>query len=214
MSRCSSRADRRRVGQVVGNLLSNALKYSPDGGSVSVTAARDDGRLLVSVADEGIGIPEESRHDVFMPFFRVDQEANPGGTGLGLAISRRIVRQHGGEMDFVSLPGKGSTFYLRPSRSSLTRSRMSGGASPARAGSPRAPGAELLDDQEVLVGLDDPLGRFRMAVLDQEVGRDAPKRLVDSGRRPAPVSAPRLSALADRPRTRARRGPGAPRGGR
>jgi PAS domain S-box-containing protein len=104
------RADRRRVGQVIGNLLSNALKYSPDGGVVSVTAERRNGRFVVSVADEGIGIPEESRHDVFLPFVRIGADADADGTGLGLAISRRIVRRHGGEMDFVSTPGEGSTF--------------------------------------------------------------------------------------------------------
>ncbi len=102
------RADRRRVGQVVGNLLSNALKYSPDGGVVSVRAERRDGLFVVSVADEGIGIPEESRHDVFLPFVRVGNDAE--GAGLGLAIARRIVRRHGGEMDVESTPGKGSTF--------------------------------------------------------------------------------------------------------
>ena len=104
------RADRRRVGQVVGNLLSNALKYSPEGGAVSLRAERRDGRFVVSVADEGIGIPEASRHDVFLPFVRVGPEVEADGAGLGLAISRRIVRRHGGEMDFVSTPGEGSTF--------------------------------------------------------------------------------------------------------
>jgi PAS domain S-box-containing protein len=104
------RADRRRVSQVVGNLISNALKYSPDGGAVSIKAERRDGRFVVSVADEGIGIPEESRHDVFLPFIRVGREGDAEGTGLGLAISRRIVRRHGGEMDFESTLGKGSTF--------------------------------------------------------------------------------------------------------
>ena len=94
----------------MGNLLSNALKYSPDGGAVSITAERRDGRFVVSVADEGIGIPEESRHDVFLPFIRVGREGDAEGTGLGLAISRRIVRRHGGEMDFESTLGKGSTF--------------------------------------------------------------------------------------------------------
>jgi PAS domain S-box-containing protein len=104
------RADRRRVSQVVGNLLSNALKYSPDGGKVSVKAARRNGRLVVSVADEGIGIAESRRHDVFLPFVRLGDGAHSDGAGLGLAISRRIVRRHGGEMDFESTPGVGSTF--------------------------------------------------------------------------------------------------------
>jgi signal transduction histidine kinase len=66
--------------------------------------------MVVSVSDEGVGIPEESRHDVFLPFVRVGPESEADGTGLGLAISRRIVRRHGGEMDFESEPGKGSTF--------------------------------------------------------------------------------------------------------
>jgi len=104
------RADRRRVAQVVANLLANAIKYSPDGGAVSVRAEGRNGRVAVSVADEGIGIPEESRHEVFLPFVRLDANADAGGTGLGLAISRRIIRRHGGELDFQSVPGEGSTF--------------------------------------------------------------------------------------------------------
>ena len=66
--------------------------------------------MVVSVSDEGVGIPEESRHDVFLPFVRVGPESEADGTGLGLAISRRIIRRHGGEMDYESEPGKGSTF--------------------------------------------------------------------------------------------------------
>jgi PAS domain S-box-containing protein len=104
------RADRRRVGQVVGNLLSNALKYSPDGGVVSVKAERRDGRVVVLVADEGIGIPEKDRPDVFLPFVRVGQDTDAEGAGLGLSIARRIVRRHGGEIDFERTPGRGSTF--------------------------------------------------------------------------------------------------------
>jgi len=104
------RADRRRVAQVVANLLANAIKYSPAGGAVSMTAEALDGRVVVSIKDEGLGIPEESRHEVFLPFVRLDSDADTEGTGLGLAISRRIIRRHGGELDFVSAPGEGSTF--------------------------------------------------------------------------------------------------------
>jgi PAS domain S-box-containing protein len=104
------RADRRRVAQVVANLLANAIKYSPGGGPVSVRAEVRDGRVGVSVTDEGIGIPEESRHEVFLPFVRLDSNADAEGVGLGLAISRRIIRRHGGELDFESVPGEGSTF--------------------------------------------------------------------------------------------------------
>jgi PAS domain S-box-containing protein len=104
------RADRRRVAQVVANLLANAIKYSPEGSAVSVNAELRDGRVAVSVKDEGIGIPEESRHEVFVPFVRLDSNADAEGIGLGLAISRRIIRRHGGELDFESVPGQGSTF--------------------------------------------------------------------------------------------------------
>jgi PAS domain S-box-containing protein len=104
------RADRRRVAQVVGNLLSNAIKYSPDRGAVSLAAERRDGVVSVSVTDEGIGIAPESRHEVFLPFVRLGSEPGAEGTGLGLAISRRIIRRHGGDLDFQSVPGEGSTF--------------------------------------------------------------------------------------------------------
>ena len=104
------RADQRRVAQVVANLVANAIKYSPDGGEVSLSAEQRDGHVAVSVKDDGIGIPEESRHEVFLPFVRLESNADAEGTGLGLAISRRIIRRHGGELDFVSVPGKGSTF--------------------------------------------------------------------------------------------------------
>jgi PAS domain S-box-containing protein len=107
------RADRRRVGQVVGNLLSNALKYSPDGGAVLLEAERHDGSFIVSVSDEGVGIAEESRHDVFLPFVRIGPDTDADGTGLGLAISRRIIRRHGGEINVASVPGKGSTFSFQ-----------------------------------------------------------------------------------------------------
>jgi signal transduction histidine kinase len=104
------KADRRRVAQVVGNLVSNAIKYSPDGGAVSIAAERRDGVVSVSVTDEGVGIPPESRHEVFVPFVRLGSDPGARGTGLGLAISRRIIRRHGGELDFRSVPGEGSTF--------------------------------------------------------------------------------------------------------
>ena len=104
------RVDRRRVAQVLGNLLSNAIKYSPDGGAVSIAAEQRDSVVSVSVTDEGIGIAPESRHEVFLPFVRLDSDPSADGAGLGLAISRRIIRRHGGELDFESVPGEGSTF--------------------------------------------------------------------------------------------------------
>jgi signal transduction histidine kinase len=93
-------ADPERVHQVVANLLENAVRHSPSGGRVTVTAASDHGGVRVEVADEGPGIPEQEAPRVFERFYRVDQAraAGDGGTGLGLAIARWIVELHGGDI--------------------------------------------------------------------------------------------------------------------
>ncbi len=103
--------DGRRIAQVINNLLSNALKYSPTGGSVTVNAGRLDSSMTVSVRDEGIGIAPEDLDNIFIPFRRTQatKHAIPG-IGLGLSASRRIVEAHGGSMRVESALGKGSTF--------------------------------------------------------------------------------------------------------
>ena len=107
-------AERGRVEQVLANLLSNAVKYSPDGGSIAVKAEAVGGAARISVSDDGLGIPEEFRDQIFARFFRVDSSDTRriGGTGLGLAVSRKIVEAYGGRMGFESAPGVGSTFWF------------------------------------------------------------------------------------------------------
>jgi GAF domain-containing protein len=105
------RADARKVKQVLLNLLSNALKFTPEGGRIDVRAAQFDDRVEVSVTDTGIGIAPEDQDAVFEEFRQVGASAaRVEGTGLGLAISRKFIELHGGRMWLASTPGKGSTF--------------------------------------------------------------------------------------------------------
>ena len=104
-------ADERRFKQVVLNLISNAVKFTPDGGSVSVHARRDGSDLVVTVADTGIGVPPEERERIFESFQQGRRGASKEeGTGLGLTLSRRIVELFGGRMWLDSEVGAGSTF--------------------------------------------------------------------------------------------------------
>lgn len=98
------------VAQVLANLISNAIKFTPKGGRVTVDARRDGARAVVSVTDTGVGIPEEARARIFTPFERVANPLRATGTGLGLAISKAIVERHGGTIRVESAPGRGSTF--------------------------------------------------------------------------------------------------------
>ena len=93
-----------------GNLISNALKYTPPGGRIAVGAAAEDAFVRFSVSDTGAGIPEAFLPRVFEPFFRVPGRKNETGAGLGLAIVREIVEAHGGTIGVESQEGKGSTF--------------------------------------------------------------------------------------------------------
>jgi signal transduction histidine kinase len=106
--------DRDRIEQVLVNLIDNAIKYSPDGGKVTVSTAPSNAVARVEVEDEGIGIPLSEQQPIFEKFYRADpqQKQVPGGTGLGLYICRELVRRMGGRIGVRSRPGEGSTFFF------------------------------------------------------------------------------------------------------
>ena len=106
--------DADRLAQVVGNLISNAIKYSPDGGTVTVLSGLGRGDAWVWVRDEGLGIRSDHQRLIFTKFFRGDAARKRGiaGTGLGLVLARQIVEAHGGEIGFDSEEGRGSTFWI------------------------------------------------------------------------------------------------------
>jgi signal transduction histidine kinase len=107
-------ADPLRIGQALDNLVSNAIKYSPDGGKVTVSARRSDSWVQLKVHDTGMGISEEETSRVFTRFFRSQaaRQAAIPGVGLGLSITKTIVERHGGEISCDSKPGAGTTFTL------------------------------------------------------------------------------------------------------
>jgi signal transduction histidine kinase len=104
--------DRRRLMQVLRNLLSNAIKYSPSGGEVAVHARQEQAQAVISIVDQGIGIPEPEQRAIFERFYRADNETtrSVSGVGLGLSVCQGIVEAHGGRIWVESEPGQGSTF--------------------------------------------------------------------------------------------------------
>jgi signal transduction histidine kinase len=103
-------ADERKVKQILYNLLSNAAKFTPDGGRVHVRARAENGGVRVDVQDTGIGIAPEDQSRIFQEFQQVGRERSREGTGLGLTLSKRLVELHGGKIWVESALGKGSTF--------------------------------------------------------------------------------------------------------
>jgi CheY-like chemotaxis protein len=106
--------DTGRLQQVFTNLISNAAKFSPEGGTVKISVTRVGANFRVAVHDDGPGIPEENRHDIFNKFIQADasDSRQKGGTGLGLNIAKTIVHLHRGEIFFDCLPEQGTTFYV------------------------------------------------------------------------------------------------------
>ena len=116
-------ADERKFKQILLNLLTNAVKFTPDGGRVDVIARRRDQALEVAVRDTGIGIAKDDQEAVFEEFRQVGRHYTnkQEGTGLGLTLTRRFVELHGGRIWLESEPGKGSTFtFTIPSRPAIT----------------------------------------------------------------------------------------------
>jgi PAS domain S-box-containing protein len=107
-------ADPDRLAQVLTDLLSNAIKFSPPGGEVVVAIARHGGEMRVSVRDHGPGIPDEFKSRIFEKFAQADSSdaRQKGGTGLGLNIAKQLIHHHGGKLDFVAARGGGTVFYF------------------------------------------------------------------------------------------------------
>jgi signal transduction histidine kinase len=111
----SMHGDADRLGQVIDNLLSNALKFTPEGGAVGLRLWPLDGRAHLEVWDTGVGIPEEDQPRLFERFFRASTatDAAVPGVGLGLPITKAIVESHGGKLSFTSVKGRGTTFRVQ-----------------------------------------------------------------------------------------------------
>lgn len=107
--------DAKLIVQAVGNLISNAMNYTPSGGTICVSVRREEREALVCVADSGLGIAPEEQARLFERFYRgsAAQKTGAAGTGLGMAIVQEIVAKHGGRIAFESEVDKGTTFYLR-----------------------------------------------------------------------------------------------------
>ncbi|WP_334329367.1 cell wall metabolism sensor histidine kinase WalK [Companilactobacillus sp. HBUAS59699] len=106
--------DTDKMTQVIDNIVNNAIKYSPDGGVITCRLLETNKHIIISISDEGLGIPRKDIKKVFDRFYRVDKARSrkQGGTGLGLSISKEIVEQHKGRIWVNSAEGKGSTFYI------------------------------------------------------------------------------------------------------
>ncbi len=158
-------ADQRKVKQVLFNLLTNAVKFTPEGGRVTVAAQRGAGEVMVSVADSGIGIPPEEQALIFEEF----RQASAGtarqqeGTGLGLALSKRFVELHGGRIGVESAVGAGSTFtFSLPMRDAMPPQEPPPAAVPAD-----PPGAA---GPVILLVEDDPRTAKLLAIYFEEAG--------------------------------------------
>ena len=108
-------ADKERISQVLINLLTNAIKYSPKANKLIVEVKKSGQEIIISVQDFGMGIPKEQQDKIFERFFRVkgNKEKNIQGLGLGLYIAHEIIKEHKGRMWVESRAGKGATFFLR-----------------------------------------------------------------------------------------------------
>ena len=106
--------DTDKMTQVIDNILNNAIKYSPDGGKITVTMKTTDDQMILSISDQGLGIPKQDLPRIFDRFYRVDRARSraQGGTGLGLSIAKEIIKQHDGFIWAKSEYGKGSTFTI------------------------------------------------------------------------------------------------------
>lgn len=116
--------DKDKITQVIDNIISNALKYSPNNSDVIVSLKEEDRQIRVAISDQGVGIPREKQPKIFNRFYRIDKARarNLGGTGLGLAIAKEMIEAHGGEIGVESTYGYGTTIYFTlPYKASIKR---------------------------------------------------------------------------------------------
>jgi signal transduction histidine kinase len=107
-------ADPIRLGQAVGNLISNAIKFTPTSGTITISAGQKEEEMWIRVSDTGPGIPEEEQEKILTPFYRGGRGRRfPQGMGLGLGIANNLVVAHGGQIEIESTPGLGSHFTIR-----------------------------------------------------------------------------------------------------
>jgi PAS domain S-box-containing protein len=154
------KVDRGRMMQVMANLLSNAAKFSHEGGKVDISARVEGRNIRVEVRDYGAGIPAEAQARIFERFTQAGSSdvRQRGGTGLGLSITRAIVEAHGGRMDFVSREGEGTTFFF-----TLPGLHAEAGPQPGQAAPGQVPGGRIL------VVEDDPdIARLLSMILENE----------------------------------------------
>jgi signal transduction histidine kinase len=104
--------DRELMQQVWINLFSNAIRFSKKGGKIQIGLTANSDHVVFSVADQGIGIPEEAKAHIFEKFYKVDKSRSDEGNGLGLAIVKKIVELHKGKVSFVSREGRGTEFMV------------------------------------------------------------------------------------------------------
>jgi signal transduction histidine kinase len=105
--------DAERIGQVITNLLTNAINYNKENGEVRISGQSQNGSAIITVSDTGPGIPPEDLPHIFKRFYRAEKSRTTGRTGLGLSISKAIIDAHGGALEVASAPGKGTTFTIR-----------------------------------------------------------------------------------------------------
>lgn len=107
-------ADEDKLSQIWTNLISNSIKFTGSGGRITITAAENGDQLVVQIADNGVGVPEEELSHIFKPFYKIDKSRDRlvGGSGIGLSIVKRIVDLHHGQIEASSKPGEGTTFTV------------------------------------------------------------------------------------------------------
>ena len=152
-------ADRDHLKQIWTNLISNAIKYTPEGGRISISLQDDDGTMIGTVVDSGIGIAEEDMRHLFTDFFRTNEAKASGeiGTGLGLSIVKQIVESYGGQIKVTSKPNQGSRFrFVLPLRPPAAEPK---GEHPAAdLGAPRTPARPPTHTQGILLQADQNSG--------------------------------------------------------